>query len=213
MNLNFKKLLAAFPLTFDNFNMKNFFKKISFGLVFFLITVFAFSENDSKVFYEFGIGSGFVFYGKDETKDLIKKLDDGNQFLINANLTFLIPLQDFVYFSFGGDSTFDFHWKNGDSIYLIDYSAFFGFRIYPNLAGLCLSVDYDFGRRTDFIEVKDSLSENQSTPCGNGFRAGISYDFSRHTNGIAPVVGANLKHMPRGNSSDNILSVFLNLHI
>ncbi len=193
--------------------MKIFFKKIATSFVMLFLSAFAFSNEGDKIFYEFGLGSGFVFYGNDETKDLLKSMDDGNQFLLSSNLTFLIPMYDYVCFSFGGDTTFDFHWKNDNHFYLVDYSAFFGFRIYPNLAGLCFSVDYDFGRRTDFIEISDLASERKSTPWGNGFRLGMSYDFSRHTNGFAPVIGANLKHMPRENSSDNILSVFLSLHI
>ena len=182
-------------------------KKFFFLSVFFIL--FALPAF-SKTGFEFGLGSGYVFYGDEDTKDRNKSISDTNQSVIATDAAFLLPMNEFLLFSFGGDSVFDFSWKGSNHIYLIDYAFLVGARIYPKLGGLFLSVDYALGRRIDFIstETDDDILNSK---WGNGFKFALGYDFSYHLNSFAPVLAASLKSMPRGNSRDNILCVSLKL--
>lgn len=180
--------------------------KIFFLSIFLIFSsAFAFSFTPG---FEFGVGSGYVHYGDKKTRDRNSELGKGNQIVLTADARLILPLENnMLYLSLGGDSTFDGRW-NGGHIFLVDYSFLLGFRIYPGLAGLVCSVDYALGRRTDFIDF-DDYDETDSTEWGNGFRLGLGYDFSVHTNGFAPTLGAAWKSMPRGGSRDNLITVFL----
>ncbi len=164
----------------------------------------------SKAGFEFGIGSGYTFYGDSETKDRNKTLGDTNQTILALDALCLIPVNDLLIFSLGGDSVFDFRWKGSNHIYLIDYAFLAGFRVYPKLAGLYFSVDYALGRRTDFITI-GSYDDTLSTGWGNGFKIALGYDFSYHLSSFAPVLAASLKSMPRGGSRDNLFCVSIKL--
>ncbi|MBQ8679685.1 MAG: hypothetical protein IJ530_07965 [Treponema sp.] len=173
-------------------------------LSFFSLPTFA------KAGFEFGLGSGYVFYGDKATRDKNDLLSDINQIVLATDAAFLIPANDYVIFSLGGDGVFDLRWHGSDHIYLIDYAFLAGFRVYPNFGGLYASIDYALGRRSDFysIENKDS---SESTKWGNGFKIGIGYDFSYHLNSIAPEIFASLKSMPRGGTRDTLFCVSLKL--
>ena len=183
--------------------MKRKLAFLSFLLIF--SSFFAFASPG----YEVGFGSGYVFYGSSTTKDRNSALGSSNQLILTTDARILFPIEKNMYLSLGGDSTFDGRWKGGDHIFLVDYSFLFGFRMYPGLAGLVLSVDYALGRRTDFLSFGDYDDEVKNTKWGNGFRFGAGYDFSVHTSGYAPTLGFALKSMPRGGSRDNLLTVFL----
>ena len=164
----------------------------------------------SKTGFEFGIGSGYVFYGSQEVKDRNKALGDSNQSILTTDALILVPLTQNVLFSFGNDAIFDFRWKGSHHINLVDYSFLMGVRAYPGLGGLFLSVDYALGRRTDFISDENE-DEVTSTKWGNGFKCMLGYDFSYHLNDFAPVLCAGIKSMPRGGSRDTSLTVSLKL--
>ena len=164
----------------------------------------------SNTGFEFGIGTGYIFYGGNETKDRNKILGDTNQSILSTDASFLIPMNEFLIFSLGGDTTFDFRWKGSNHIYLIDYAFLAGFRVYPNFGGLFASVDYALGRRTDFIELED-YDEKESTKWGNGFKITLGYDFSYHLRSLGPLLCMSLKSMPRGGSRDNIFCVSLKI--
>jgi hypothetical protein len=164
----------------------------------------------SRPGFEFGIGTGYVFYGDSETKNRNEVLGDTNQSILYLDAAVLFPMNDFLIFSFGNDAVFDFRWKGSNHIYLTDYSFLAGFRVYPNLGGLFLSVDYALGRRTDFIEL-DDYKETLNSKWGNGFKFAFGYDFSYHLKFYAPVLAASLKSMPRGGSRDNILCISVKL--
>lgn len=179
--------------------------------IFPLIFLFAALPAFSKTGFEFGIGSGYTFYGDSATKDRNKELGDTNQTILAMDALFLIPVNDMLIFSLGGDSVFDFRWKGSNHIYLVDYAFLAGFRVYPKVAGLFVSVDYALGRRTDFITL-DSYDDTVSTEWGNGFKIALGYDFSCHLgSSIAPLIAASLKSMPRGGSRDNLFCVSLKL--
>ena len=162
--------------------------------------------------FEFGIGSGYVFYGSDSVRDRNKLLSDPNQVLLNVNTGALYRIAPQVYFCFGFDSMLDMRWSGSNHINLVDYAGLMGFHIYPGLAGLVGSVEYALGRRTDFISTNDGDDEAiHSTQWGNGFRFGLAYDFAYNGVGFAPVIGASWRHMPRGGSSDDIIAVYIRL--
>ena len=179
-------------------------------LLFPLIFLFYILPSFSNAGFEFGIGSGYVFYGGEETKNRNKVLGDTNQTILCTDALFLLPMNEFLIFSLGGDAVFDFRWKGSDHIYLIDYAFLAGFRVYPNLGGLYASVDYALGRRSDFISFSNN-DETQSSFWGNGFKFSLAYDFSYHMKSFAPVLCASLKSMPRGGERDNLFCVSLKL--
>ncbi len=177
-------------------------------------------EFKDKISLDFGIGSGYVNYGDSETKDMISSVSYDHQIILNSNAVFLYPLEKRIFLSAGVDSVLDICWGDNGNIFLWDYSFLVGFRVYPNLAGLCFDIDYALGRRTDFYDFDietDGATENfdghDSTRWGNGFIIGIAYDFSYHMNALAPEFAFNWKHMPRGGSSDNYLNLNIRLKI
>lgn len=182
-------------------------KKYLLSVVFlFLLGIQAFSAAG----FEFGIGSGYVFYGSRETKNRNSAISDSSQVILSTDAAFLFPLNDYISFSFGEDSTFDLRWSGDDHIYLIDYAFLTGFRVYPDMGGLFASVDYAIGRRTDFISIPE-FDGTKNSEWGNGFKFALGYDFSYHLKSFAPELVVSLKSMPRGGSRDNIFGVSLKL--
>lgn len=173
-----------------------------------LLSLFALPAFSATGF-EFGIGSGYVFYGDKNAKNLCKTLGDEKQSVIATDALFLLPMNDFLIFTAGGDAVFDLRWKGGNHVHLVDYAFLLGARIYPNLAGLFVSVDYALGRRTNFISLDDD--KTASTKWGNGFKLALGYDFSYHLSTFAPILSIALKSMPRENARDNMLTISLKL--
>lgn len=164
--------------------------------------------------FEFGIGSGYVFYGNDGVRDRNKLLSDANQVLLCMNTGALYRIAPHVYFCAGVDSMLDLRWSGGDHINLVDYAGLIGFHIYPGRSGLVGTVEYALGRRSDFISVDGGtkLDDVYHTGWGNGFKFGLAYDFARTGLGFAPVIGASWRHMPRGDdSNDDIIAVFFKI--
>ncbi|MBR1722248.1 MAG: hypothetical protein IJ727_07185 [Treponema sp.] len=184
--------------------------KMKFLFSFLIFVIFS-APAFSKAGFEFGLGSGYVFYGDKDTKNRNKLLGDTNQSVLYLDAACLIPVSKNLTLSFGADTVFDFRWKGSNHIYLVDHAMLAGFRLYPNLGGLFASIDYALGRRSDFIEIED-YSETLNSKWGNGFKFAVGYDFTYHIGNIAPVLAASIKSMPRGNNSrDNIICVSLKL--
>lgn len=173
------------------------------------------SKKNSAGGIEFGIGSGYVFYGDSETKDLISAMnsDDYSRFIIGGDLGFFIPLADYVSFVADAELMNDLFWKNDDHCYFLDYSFNGGVKINPGLGGLGLTIDYCLGRRTSFTKVNSNETTTKSTEWGNGFKFALDYDILyEKKHGVCPVVGTYWRHMPRGNNdSDNTISIYLKL--
>ena len=89
--------------------------------IFILSILFAFFALPafSNIGFEFGIGSGYVFYGSSEVKDRNKILGDTNQTILTTDGLFLLPVNDILMFSGGMDAVFDFRWKGSNHIYLL----------------------------------------------------------------------------------------------
>ena len=105
----------------------------------------------------------------------------------------------------------DFKFKDGDHYNSLDYNFYAGTRIYPGLGGLRLGVDYNLGRRTDFIDIPP-VDEVKSTAWGNGFRFLLEYDFRYKKTGLQPMIGGSWRYVPRGaNTADHIFSVYFKL--
>lgn len=209
-NLSFGKLRAFFCRysymeAWEKFHMKKFF-----CLLLFLTALLVHIHAKSGV--EFGIGSGYVFYGGSETRDRLSQLSSPGQIVLNACAGYHLSLAEPVRLYAGVESACDFRWSGGDHIYLIDYAGVLGFQIYPGLAGLMLTVDYVLGHRSDWYNVGDT-KRWYNTDWGNGFKIAIQYDFMHNITSFGPVVGASWRRMPRGDGADNILSVFLKLTI
>lgn len=174
---------------------------------------FATAEKKSSAGIEFGIGSGYVFYGDQKTKDLISDMnsDAFSRFIIGGDAGFYIPLADMVLFTGDAELMTDLFWKGGDHCYFLDYAFDTGIKVYPGLGGLGFAIAYSLGRRTSFIDIGE-YSETTSTSWGNGFKFSIDYDIKYGKSGVCPVIGAYWRHMPRGDSfSDNTISIYLKL--
>ena len=180
------------------------------GVLFLLCACGAFA---SGVGFEFGVGSGYVFYGSDSVRERNRVLSDGNQVLLNVQTGMLFRIAPQVYFCAGFDSVLDMRWQGGDHINMVDYAGVIGFHIYPGLAGLVGTVEYALGRRSDFVSVNsdDIIDDVYHTAWGNGFKFGVAYDFAYKGVGFAPVVGASWRRMPRGGSNDDIIAVFFKI--
>lgn len=164
----------------------------------------------TNIGFEFGLGSGYVFYGSNTIRNRNKQLSDPAQVVLNMQTGLLYKIAPQVHFCLGFDSMSDMRWSGGTGIHMIDYAGLAGFHVYPGLAGLALTVEYALGRRTDFISLHDGDDDEvHHTQWGNGFKCGLAYDFAYKGEGWAPIVGASWRHMPRGGSNDDIIAVFL----
>ncbi len=196
---------AVFFISAVCYNADNrFMKKIMCMLFFMAALSFSFSE----VVFEAGLGSGYVFYGDDDLKDVLSDFDQDSQMILCGEAAWKFGLAQTVYLAFGADSVFDGRWKGSNHVYLWDYCGFAGFDVYPGFGGLCAGVQYCFGRRTNFLDLPHEESDVSSTGWGNGFAFALSYDFFYNKEkGLSPVIAAAWRHMPRGGSSDDILEV------
>ena len=177
---------------------------------FFLCVFFAFPSIFASASVDFGLGSGYIFYGSKSLKHVLNNFDQSSQIILCADADFSIPLGESIFFTIGADSIIDARWKGSHHIYLWDYAALAGFNFYPDLGGLLCSVDYCLGRRTDFVSLENN-DDTTSTKWGNGFAFALAYDFGFVGTTFAPVIAASWRHMPRGGSSDNILELKLRI--
>ena len=170
------------------------------------------TKSDKIGGVEFGIGTGYVFYGDSKTKDLISDMnsDDFTRFIIGGDAGFFIPLADYVTFVTEAELINDLFWKGSEHCYFFDYSFNGGIKLIPGFGGLGFTVDYCLGRRTSVIKY-ESYSTTESTKWGNGFKFAIDYDIKfDKKEGVCPVVGAYWRHLPRGdNFSDNTISIYM----
>jgi hypothetical protein len=116
-----------------------------------------------------------------------------------------------LYVTLGVDSILDFNTGGAKHANFLDCSFAMGIRVYPGLAGFFASVEYCVGSRTNDIRLENT-NYTSSTSWGNGFRLSAAYDFTYRTGGIAPIIGAAWKHIPRGGGvNDDYLTVYISL--
>lgn len=161
---------------------------------------------------DFTLGSGYVWYGRSDTKERNAALSGPRQVVLNTGAAFKYKIVEPVYLAAGVDVTLDFHWSGDDYVYLFDYAGLIGVQFYPGVAGLLVGVDYALGCRTDFYRIDGYAGRSAATEWGSGFKISVMYDFF-HDEGkrLRPVAGASVRWMPRGNGSDTILSAFFRL--
>lgn len=183
--------------------MKKSIKFLTVFAIFLSLSFSCFAKTNFKV----GLGSGYVFYGDKDLRNTLNSMNRSAQMIVCSDFVFCVPLAESVLLTFGADTLMDARWKGSSHIYLWDYCATFGFRIYPGIAGLNADVQYCLGRRTDFYSLSDQDEYIHSSDWGNGFAFSLAYDFGWKKEGFAPEISASWRHMPRGGSSDNILEV------
>lgn len=161
---------------------------------------------------DFTLGSGYVWYGRDDTKARNDALSSPRQVVLNTGAAFKYNIVKPVYLAAGMDVTLDFHWSGDEYVYLFDYAGLIGVQFYPGIAGLMVGVDYALGCRTDFYRIDGDSGSPFTARWGSGFKLSVMYDFF-HDKGrrLRPVAGASLRWMPRGNGSDTMLSAFFRL--
>lgn len=183
-------------------------KLVFIGL--FLILTFNGFANDSKVNFHWGIGTAGILYGDDSTKELTKTLtnDEFSRMILSGELGFSIKLDKSIRFVTGGNVSYDLFIKNSQNASFLDYAFFGGLRVYPNLGGFNVGLEYNIGQRANFYNLVDYEATSGLTNWGNGFRFVTEFDFSYYTEGLAPVVGLSYRRMPRGGFADNFFSFY-----
>ena len=187
--------------------MKNL--KLVFLSLFLILTFNGFA-NDSKVNFHWGIGTAGILYGDDSTKELTKTLtnDEFSRMILSGELGFSIKLDKSIRFVTGGNVSYDLFMKNSQNASFLDYAFFGGLRVYPNLGGFNVGLEYNIGQRANFYNLVDYEATSGLTNWGNGFRFVTEFDFSYYTEGLAPVVGLSYRRMPRGGFADNFFSFY-----
>lgn len=183
-------------------------KLVFIGL--FIILTFNGFANDSKVNFHWGIGTAGILYGDDSTKELTKTLtnDEFSRMILSGELGFSIKLDKSIRFVTGGNVSYDLFMKNSQNASFLDYAFFGGLRVYPNLGGFNVGLEYNIGQRANFYNLVDYEATSGLTNWGNGFRFVTEFDFSYYTEGLAPVVGLSYRRMPRGGFADNFFSFY-----
>ena len=183
--------------------------KLIFLCLFFCVAFCGFS-NESKVNFHWTIGTAGISYGDDSTKELVETLtnDEFSRMILSGELGFSIKLDKSIRFVTGGNIVYDLFMKNSQNASFLDYAFFGGLRVYPNLGGFNVGLEYNIGQRANFYNLEDFEVKSDLTNWGNGFRFVAEYDFSYYTEGLAPVVGLSYRRMPRGGFADNFFSFY-----
>ena len=177
---------------------------------FLLILTFNGFANESKVNFHWALGTAGISYGDASTKELTETLtnEDFSRMILSGEIGFSIKLDKSIRFVTGGNLIYDLFMKNSQNASFLDYAFFGGLRVYPNLGGLNLGLEYNIGQRANFYNLDDYEIKSDLTNWGNGFRFVAEYDFSYYTEGLAPVVGLSYRRMPRGGFADNFFSFY-----
>ena len=134
-------------------------KLVFIGL--FLILTFNGFANDSKVNFHWGIGTAGILYGDDSTKELTKTLtnDEFSRMILSGELGFSIKLDKSIRFVTGGNVSYDLFMKNSQNASFLDYAFFGGLRVYPNLGGFNVGLEYNIGQRANFYNLVVASAE------------------------------------------------------
>lgn len=158
--------------------------------------------------YGGSLGTALVINGDESIRSYSETL---HCVVLEVDATMEFILHPSIRIAAGSILLADFKFKDGASYNSLDYNFYGGARIYPGLGGLRLGVDYNLGRRTDFIDI-EPINEVKSTAWGNGFRLLLEYDFRYTKTGLLPMLGGSWRYVPRGgNTADHTLSVYFKL--
>lgn len=180
-------------------------KRTLLGILFLLIAGTAWSLD--WLAYGGSLGTAAVVTGDEAARTIVS---DFHRVILEMDATAEFVLHPVIRVALGSILLTDFTFKDGQHYNSLDYNFYTGLRVYPGLGGLRLGVDYNLGRRTDFIDM-ELVDKTLSTSWGNGFRFLLEYDFKSGGNGLAPIIGGSWRHVPRGGFSDHILSIYFKL--
>ena len=185
-------------------------KKIISVLILSIVFITGLTGKENPVSFSAGLSTGIPFYGSKETDRINKSLENPGRFIIGAygNINFNIIEQGTLFL--GADLLSDFIWNNDYHSNHIHFSMPVGFKIYPNLQGLCFGIAYTLGFRADFIDTVDVYKKE--IPCwGNGFKLFTEYNFAKYGKSkYLPIIGFSWNLMPRGgNAYDNIINFYV----
>ncbi len=172
----------------------------------------AFAFAYDRPVFDWNLSASAVSYGSPSVKTAIKEVtsDSYIHLVLSGSAGLAGRLDEYLFATFSFTPVADFCSSDKGSVVILDYCGNMGLRVYPNVGGLNVGVEYSLGTRQDIINITGSDKTNSFTPFGNGFRFVTEYDFTVHTKGFAPVVGMSWRHMPRGsNVSDNIFSLYV----
>lgn len=197
------------------YRRKNMRIKIAAVLTF-CLSFFSFAKENKLSFInpQFSLGSGYIYYGDSETRDLVSNMnsDDCTRILIGGDIGLNFDISKPVKFVTGTEIMSDMLWKDDNRCFFLDYAFLVGLQFYPGLGGLSAGVHYAVGRRTNIVKYQSDETVTTNTKWGNGYKFNLEYDFKYGQKGMAPILGAYWRHMPRGNSqSDNTISVYFRL--
>lgn len=158
--------------------------------------------------YGGSLGTALVVHGDESLRSYFDTL---HCVVLEVDGTMEFILHPSIRIAAGSILLADFKFKDGNYCNSLDYNFYGGVRIYPGLGGLRLGVDYNLGRRTDFVDISP-VNEVKSTAWGNGFRFLLEYDFRYTKTGLLPMLGGSWRYVPRGgNTADHILSIYFKL--
>lgn len=181
--------------------------KKSFCIALFLLLGFSSWAADWFA-YGGSLGTALVVHGDESLRSYFDTL---HCVVLEVDGTMEFILHPSIRIAAGSILLADFKFKDGNYYNSLDYNFYGGVRIYPGLGGLRLGVDYNLGRRTDFIDISP-VNEVKSTAWGNGFRFLLEYDFRYTKTGLLPMLGGSWRYVPRGgNIADHTLSIYFKL--
>ena len=185
-------------------------KKIISTLFISIILITSITAKENPISFSAGLSTGIPFYGARSIKRINESIENQGRFIIGAygNMNFNIIEQGSIFF--GAELLSDFIWGNNNHSNHLHFSMPVGFKIYPNLKGLCFGIAYSLGFRADFIDTPDLYKKE--IPCwGNGFKFFTEYNFAKYGKSrYLPTIGFSWNFMPRGsNTYDNIISFYV----
>lgn len=185
-------------------------KKILSTLILFLILIASLSGKENPISFSAGLSTGIPVYGSASTDSINKSIETPGRFIIGTygNINFNIIEQGTIFI--GADLLADFIGNGTYHSNHIHFSLPAGFKIYPNLQGLCFGIAYTLGFRADFIDTPNVYKKE--IPCwGNGFKLFTEYNFAKYGKSkYLPTLGFSWNLMPRGSYAyDNIISFYV----
>lgn len=189
-------------------------KKITLSILLSIFLCFAASAQEDLLTMNLGISSGIPFHGDQNQNLFATQIETDKRVIVGTFLNANLNLIKQVSFYIGAELLTDFNWKDYSYKHFLHTGFPLGIKVYPGLGGLNLGLAYELGFRSDFFQLPNGSSVNNSMAWGNGFKLHIEYNFA-HTSKIKnlPIIGCSWNLMPRGNYSyDNLLVFYLGLN-
>ncbi|MGP1587922.1 MAG: hypothetical protein ACTTHG_06215 [Treponemataceae bacterium] len=172
------------------------------------------NEDEKTKFHFFGLkmgmGTSIVFYEDTAILNLTGTdflRESSTRFILNSELEGVFFLNDYLSIDSGAMLWFDYFKNRGNSMFLLNYDFFIGFRIYPMLKGFCFGIDYITGSYNNFLQYSTAKTNSQGN-WSNGFRIIAEYNFMENRIGWTPAVGAYWQNMRCIGGYNNILALY-----